>query len=166
MFKCKLLVFLFYLPLFGCVSNRPTDRLLLDVQKACSENMALVEKLMVFNASQFDQKKPLDPKWGFEQIWDLQNQVAVQYNLQWLQLRFQDNKLQALWFGPRSTLDKDLVAIGLRRTLLRNEQRAPEKDFIRGTYYSQDLNDRKLRIDHKGGPEKGTTVTCFPSKRF
>ncbi len=167
MFKCNtLLIPLVFFLTLSCTTGQRPRATMIDVQKVCGENIPLVAKIMAFSPKQFDQKKPLDPRWSWEQIWDLKTSITDQYGLRWLQLRFQHGKLQAVWFGPRKSLQEDLKFLGLKKPLLLNKKGKIVSDFNTGVYYSRDLNNRKIRVEHKGGPQKGTTVTCFRSKRF
>ncbi len=167
MFRCNaLLASLFLVFSLSCATSQRPRSTMIDVQKVCGETIPLVAKIMAFSPKEFDKKKPLDPRWSWEQIWDLKTNLTDQYGLKYLQLRFQHDKLQAVWFGPRKSLDMDLKFLGLKKSFLRNKKGQIVKDFKTGVYYSKDLNNRKIRVEHQGGPQKGTTVTCFRSKRF
>lgn len=133
----------------------------LDVEKLCRERIALVMKVSEFKQENFTMEKALVKKWNDEQIWDLKKDVAEKFQLKWLQLKFFKEKLQSVWFGPRTNLESDLHKVGLEKDSLRNKNKSKVKNFGSGSYYSKDLNQRLIRIDHKGSGLTGTTITCF-----
>jgi hypothetical protein len=139
---------------------------IIDGQKTCGETPALVTQIMLLKKENFVIQKPMKLSSTDEQIWDLKPSVAESLGLRWLQLRFQSNKLQAVWFGPRIDLAKDLQRVGLKKRDLKNRRGQAVVNWRQGTYYSRDLDNRKIRIEHAGGPQLGTTLTCFPSQRY
>lgn len=155
----------FYLGAFtSCSSNSKVSGPFLDVEKACGEKLRLVEKFMVFNKVDFDISSHKDPRWGVEQTWDLKKSKGHQADLKWLQIKFEKGRLQSLWFGPRTTLEKDLKKIGLKPYDLKSKSGKELNSFDSGLFYIKDLNQRRVTVEHEGAPQKGTTVTCFKAK--
>ncbi len=150
----------------ACTGPGRTNGTLIDVQKICSESIPLVLKVASVKQTDFRMQKSLEPRSSREQIWDMKKKRTSVYGLEWMQLRFQNDKLQAVWFGPRTSLNADLQTIGLKTSLLRNKTNMKMKDLSAGIFYLKDLEGRKVKIEREPDGQKGVTVTCFPFKRY
>lgn len=151
--------------LTACAAQPIVNKTFLDVEKACGERQKLVEKLMNLKQSDFLIPKVKTRQWTPYENWDLKKNIAQSYGWQWLQLRWKYKKLQAVWFGPRHSLDEDLFSVGLTREDLRQANGSKVNDFDTGIYYAKNLEGQQMQIEHEGSLQKGMTITCFPEKK-
>ena len=150
----------------SCSQKSLVNKPLIDIEKTCGERIKLVEKIMLFNKTDFEVSAEKSPKWGIEQTWDLKKANARKAGLQWLQIKFERGRLQSVWFGPRTNLKNDLKMVGLSLYDLRSEQGHELKSYDLGTYNAKNLLGQKIIVEHQGAPQKGTFLTCFKAKNF
>jgi hypothetical protein len=155
------LILLFF-TVMGCQSKiASNDGVLIDIRKTCSEYPRLVEKIMAFRERSFDISSDKDSRLANNETWDLKKAVAKRYKLGWFQLKYENDKLKSLWFGPRTDLEQDLKLLGMITFDLLDKKGQRLDAFERPTYYSKDFNDRTIKIEYDAPHSEGVTITCY-----
>lgn len=156
------LLFFITLNLISCTHSRSLkEGELIDVRKTCSEYPRLVEKIMSLREADFRITDSDDPRLGDEQIWDLKKAVARRHNLEWLQLKFDKDKLKSIWMGPRGDLETDLKRLALIPFDLLDKNGKRLEDYELGTYKVKDFENRTITLDYDLPHSEGLTVSCF-----
>lgn len=157
----KLLPFVFIFGLSSCTLLNRSEEALIDVRKICSEYPRLVEKILPFRERDFSIRVDQDPRLGEWQTWELNKGVAKRYQMSFLNLRFEKNKLRTIWWGPRTEWMADLKRMGLYQEDLLAKSGKRIDTYNLGEYRTQDFSGRRITLEYDLPHSEGITVRCF-----
>lgn len=161
MFKCNPFVFALLFFSAGCSHFSKSDKPMIDVQKVCREEPKLVERIMVFSKSDFNMAEANKSDISDEEIWDLGTVSKTLYGLDFLQLKFKDNKLKSIWYGPRSSFEDDMEKLGVNLYFVRTKDGKETDNYEQGPFVIKDLQGRDIKLEHNGSASPGVSLTCF-----
>ncbi len=161
MFKCNLFFLLVIISFnVSCAMKKKIEGPIADMTKVCREGQKLVFQIIPFERGDFtvsDEKILTGPN---ERTYDLKKSVAQSYGLEWLQLKFKNQLLYSLWYGPRGSFEKDMDRVGINTYYIRDQRGKKLNSFNREMMYTKDLSGRVITIEHQGSAVNGVMVTC------